>query len=222
MAYLPHCQVTVKGTFGNSPLVDTEIWNTGYQISDFNFQRLPSLVQVTQMATAYSDFHASNLSAHYNNSYFKELLVSAIGPAGEVLKNPDGSYAQVRYTLPLATPGAETSPYRPFQVACVVTLVTPRAGAAGRGRCYLPPVANALDANGQMNLAQCQNRANAFRTMLQAVNTALATGTYTGEVVVASSSGTNSKVTSVKTGTVLDTQRRRRNQLQEFYAGASV
>jgi hypothetical protein len=207
---------------GNSFLVPAEIFSYGFQIGDTNFQNLPSQQQADNIKGQISDFHMSALTGLQSNAIFTRLVISAIDSLGNVRKNPDGSYMQRVSTVTPPTAGNGTSTQRPFQVASVVTLMTPRAGAAGRGRFYLPLPVDAIDANGQVSSVVTQNRANAAAQLMVNVNFSLSTGTYQGVVVVASSGGFNSTVTAVKVGSVLDTQRRRRNALVESYSTALV
>lgn len=221
MAYLPHCQVIIKGVLGTSALTPFETWQTGHQISDTNFADLPSQAQVDAISSDWGTaVHASSMNLS-DAVIYTGLQVVAIAADGKWRKNPDGSYMQRSSTSGAPFTGA-VAEYRDFPVSSVASLFTTRAGAHGRGRMYWPLPVEPVFADGHVSDAACANRALAVATTMTAINTILASGSYLGEVVVASRAGYLSKVTNVRVGNVHDTQRRRRNGLSETYSVHAV
>ncbi len=222
MAYLPHVRVHIQGVIGANPLAPAEIWGTGFQLSMFEVGGLPSQSQVDGISAAYIAYHSSGDSGIQSNCYYKRCLVSAVDTLGNVKKDPaTGAYSQ-RESVTAPVAGAGGGLNRPFQISSVVTLVTPRAGASGRGRMYTPMPVDGLSADGQASASQTLARAQKMAAFLAQVNSIMEVGPPTGYVAVASSAGFLSEVTSVRVGSVLDTQRRRRNALVEAYQTATV
>lgn len=222
MAYLPHCRVIIQGVLGTSSAAPSESFQTGFQISDTNFADLPSQTQVDNIASLFrtqwaaSDFNLSS------NAWLTAFTVVAIDSAGKWRKNPDGSFMKRVATLSPASTGGYATATREYPTSSVVSLMTVRAGAHGRGRMYLPLPAEAPDITGHVTAATCTNRATAMATFFHNANTQLATGAYMGVVVVASKAGFLTPVTKVRVGDVHDVQRRRRDHLTETYQVATV
>lgn len=130
---------------------------------------------------------------------------------GLVERNADGGYVQGDDDTQV--PGTATSFVRyPLQTACVVSLVTPRAGASGKGRCFLPFTSHALSSDYRLTTTNQGAIAAQFKAFLDSI----AAG-FTTRPVVASSKGFRSPVTAIRVGRTLDTQRSRRTDLLEGY-----
>ena len=107
----------------------------------------------------------------------------------------------------VGTSAAETLP---FQCTPVVSLRTATLSRAGRGRFYAPSLAVDQIAGGRLLIAARDTLADAALELVQGLTAA------GGNVVIYHrSSGTTTPVTSLNVGDVIDTQRRRRNQLEE-------
>ena len=107
----------------------------------------------------------------------------------------------------VGTSAAETLP---FQCAPVVSLRTATLSRAGRGRFYAPSLAVDQVDGGRLLIAARDTLADAALELVQGV-----TGGGGNVVIYHRSSGTTTPVTSLDVGDVIDTQRRRRNQLVE-------
>jgi hypothetical protein len=119
--------------------------------------------------------------------------------------------------------GTSTATKTP-QDAMVLSLRTSTPGARGRGRMYWPAVGAALNATFQLTTPTPADAAAGAKVLLQAINTAM-DGVYISQasalrVALSVRSGTDHvcrDVTSIQVGSVLDTQRRRRDVLPETY-----
>jgi hypothetical protein len=122
----------------------------------------------------------------------------------------------------------------PNQAALAVTLLTARAGRTGKGRIYLPClnyVGVGAFAGGQITQAVINLLAPKIKTLLDGINTDLAAN-FGSALKLAVQSPTSAKkvfddnsladyngavITGFKIGSVIDTQRRRRQSIAESY-----
>lgn len=111
------------------------------------------------------------------------------------------------------------------QDALVLSLRTATPGARGRGRMYWPALGASLNGSFQITSPSSAGAAAGAKTLLQAINTAI-DGVYSDAAsalrgALSVRSGTDHvcrNVTSIQVGSILDTQRRRRDILPEAYA----
>lgn len=174
----------------------------------------------------------ADLTAHYNQPYFHTGLKLNYVKANKIA--PNGRYASstVSHTRFFAdVPGAGTQSH-PAQVACVVTLMTGASrGLANKGRMYMPGLALGAfavsPADGRINVQDRDAFANHCKVFLNNLNNFPGvdgtTQSSTLDVHVVSKGGLGGpgiarKVTGVRVGRVLDTQRRRREDLAEDYS----
>lgn len=130
---------------------------------------------------------------------------------------------------PAAAPGTFGTLYLPNQAAVVVTLITTKPGRTGKGRIYLPLLGLSLGTTGRISSTTVTNVANAARTLVQGINTGVATALTGGapipKVAVQSQvagSGATAMVTGLRVGDIVDTQRRRRDSVAETYTSVTV
>lgn len=143
-----------------------------------------------------------------------------VGPSGKAIPNPDqtqGSPILLTYTGTLPHGGGTSFPL-PVQNSVVASHRTNQLGRKGRGRMYLPTMAaDGIDAGGKLTGGR--------QTAVLAAQVALISGLYY------SGSGTNlwnvrpivtgkpysryGVISDVQVGNVIDTQRRRRDRLEE-------
>lgn len=210
-------RVTMFGTmFGGS-----EEWSTGFFVGSMTGD---SAVPVQAGADAVRDawgtlFGTPNMGIA---SAFQAtgVKLARLGTDGKTeLDNVVNSYFST------AVSGAGGGSPFPPQVSLVATLVAESGkGLGGKGRMYLPGVKHGIDGGGRMGTTEAGYVSLALKTFLDTVNSSFDVG---GTVINASAGRSatspnpvlplNRTVTSVKVGTVYDTQRRRRNGLAEQY-----
>jgi hypothetical protein len=129
--------------------------------------------------------------------------------------------------LPAALTGTTVASKTP-QDAMVLSLRTSTPGARGRGRMYWPALGAGLSSSFQLTSPTSAAVVGEAKIWLQAINTAM-DNVYIGQasalrVALSVRSGTDHvcrDVTSIQVGSVLDTQRRRRDALPESYVSAT-
>jgi hypothetical protein len=141
----------------------------------------------------------------------------------------DGTWqgAEAAYEVTGSWPGGAVNngsemPHAP-QVALAVTLRTASNTPRTRGRFFLPaPAWGSLSADGLVAEVQAGSTAGSVVQLIQALNNQPGFDQGDDRVIVASTFGANTPVTSVSVGRVLDTIRSRRNALREAYVSAVV
>lgn len=140
-----------------------------------------------------------------------------------------GEYYGTAGTLLVVSEHVFTSPVTtgtgnglPPQCAVVTSLLTGIVGRRTRGRLYWPLLGVGTTApDGRLDPSVASSIATQTAAWLQAVE-----GAWTPEsirsCVVSKASGTDTAVTSVRVGDVIDTQRRRRNKEIENYSSAPL
>jgi hypothetical protein len=213
MPYVPHVRVTMSGTLGSA--TDGEAFACGFQFGGEGLDAvvaLPVPAQLDAVSAACQLWFSRATSSIWNTAKLTQVKFAVIGA--------DGRYAGDPYISTFLTvSGASSSNTHPFQVSRVITLDSARRGPTGRGRFYSPVPTGSVDADGTQQGAVALEAAGSARTMLNDVNAAL---TGAARVVVASSKGYNSTVTSVRVGRVLDTVRSRRTSLSEGYTADQI
>jgi hypothetical protein len=161
-------------------------------------------------------FHAAPAALVSGRAVLETVKFAAIGP--------DGKYTEDPVIVDVAdTPGGggtfnATLP----QAALVMSLGTARRGRSGRGRFYLPmPSVNFLD-DLRLSVAQQDAAEAALAAHILNLGNQPGVDVLNLQVMVASTKGFLSPVTSVRVGRVVDTMRSRRRSLDEAYGAATV
>lgn len=143
--------------------------------------------------------------------------------------NVSGHYidemTHLREFAPVA--GGASDVHYPNQICIVITLTTAASrGLAHMGRIFAPlPVAAVQDTDGLISTASVGSIIGAYKTFIEALSDVpgLDTSGTPGVCVMSKvGAGMTRRVNGIKVGRVLDTQRRRRNALEENYAIATI
>jgi len=198
---------------------DGDFVNGGLTAENWSYGLRTSSIPVQSVAGDMAE--ASALATHWFNTLggvqppqvvLKKVTVVGIDAAGKWQKNPDGSFQKGEWQGAIAGLSPQDSQH-PLQTAVAITLLTARAGSTGKGRIFLPYSQGALEPDGRL----AQAKALAIGTELKDLVNLINASAYLPNVVVASSKGYTSEVTSVKCGRVVDTLRsRRRSQVEQY------
>lgn len=215
MAYI---RTILKGSIGA-----VEVWSIGINWGIFGLAPdVPDQAEVDGLNAAIrpqllTAAIPTNIKTLWSSSVqIDTLRVEKRGEAEQILS--------ISETL-LATPGvgSGTATKTP-QDSLVVSLRSNTPGPSGRGRIYMPALAASLSAAFQLTGPTPANVAADTKTWLKAIGTAM-NGYYASisspkTVVLSVRSVKNhvsQDVTSLQVGSILDTQRRRRDALPETY-----
>ena len=156
----------------------------------------------------------------------RSMKLSPIDTLGHVIPAPPystGTPCLLTWTgaYPVGISGGELLP---LQIACVASHRTAQTGRAGRGRMFLPGyTASALNGHAKTSTASATGAATAQADLLSALSVS-GVGIDAPHVRPIVTGGNYTKygvINTVRVGTVLDTQRRRRRSLTEVYENAS-
>jgi hypothetical protein len=217
--YSPHLRVQCAGVFGPAGSA-WEIFSYGFSIGQASGQG-PAVggTVLADLCDDVQEFHAG-AGAHIANA----ARLTSIKVA---LVNPDGSWngAQAAYERSCDVPGGINvgascpAPQSALAVTLRSNVNTPRT----RGRFFLPMVAlNPSVTDGLIAEQAATEVASAVESLITNVNNQPGFDQNGDQVIVASTFGTNSVVTSVSVGRVIDTIRSRRNALQESYVSRPI
>lgn len=223
MAYAnAHVKVTAFGTM----LGGVEEWSTGFRMGQEdsgggNFG-IPEGFPAAAAAAWQTFFSGANTGIH-NQYKCNGLKFAIILPDG---KTDLSNVVTHSYATPIA--GGFGGTLFPPQISLVATLLAASpVGLGAKGRMYLPGVCHAMNNNGQISVTEGQNVANGLRTFLDACESAASSPGYIinaskGRPGVPFTAPVHRRVTSVRVGSVYDTQRRRRNGIAETYWSAAL
>lgn len=224
MAYIAaHVLYTFSGT-----LPGGEEWSIGMRTGTYT----PDLDELQAEATYFADCFAVLSNASRGLGTYNPLTWTFTTCTARLV-GADGKTETVATGVPNGNVvGSASTPACPNQTACVVSLLTNRAGRSFRGRVYLPFLnPGSLTATGRLQAIARVDADNFVNTMVQLINggatpvgvTAPTPLTH-GRVSIQSQTSNQAAppVTATKTGDVLDTQRRRRDKLIESYVQLAV
>jgi hypothetical protein len=152
-------------------------------------------------------------------------LLSVTGARVEVRDDSNDSLIGIATAARSSALPGTNSPVMPPQCASVYSLRTNTPGASGRGRLYWPTVGVQLDGTGRIDATTRTAYTTAMKAYLAAIQAALATAfpTIGFDLAVRSkTTHTTPHVTRMQLGSVVDTQRRRRDKLTEAYTTVTI
>lgn len=198
-----------------------EVWSSGLSFADVT---LPVDGGIIEDFAQLSDW-AQAVFTQFQEPNYQELYkaISASGTVERVRAEArDGSsLLQAAESSGTAYTGTSVA-NQPAQVARVISLRTGRPGRSYRGRMYWPsltavivPGTGKLDPTNQ--LATLNNAIKMIKMVRDQANTIVGAGSDIQPVIYSSTLDLVTPVTKVQVGDVLDTQRRRRDRLQESY-----
>lgn len=219
---MAYWRVIVKGSLGS-----VEKWSTSTAygivgIAPDTADQATTDAMATAIRTATT---SSNVTAQLLGLLSSQGNIEAIRVEKRAEDETVLNVAEQLLTTPLAGTGTAT---KTPQDAVVLSLRTSTPGAKGRGRMYWPAIANTLSTSFQLTTPAPATVAAGAKTWLQAINSAM-DGVYIAassalRVALSVRSVTDHvcrDVTSIQVGSVLDTQRRRRDALPESYANVT-
>lgn len=192
-----------------------EEWSTGLRIDGTT---MPTDAQMTSLDSAFAVLIATSALATSNAVRYLGVKVSP--------QDADGLYGagtakeKIRSTVQVGNSANTGLPQS--TVVATLTTATPR-GPANEGRMYLPATSNTAGVDGRMLSATAVSINSAVVTFINSVN-AIGIGQVSvfSKGTPLSPGGAKRPVTGVRTGRVIDTQRRRRNRITELYVSAAV
>lgn len=197
------CGLRVANTEGIGGAPDTEGWDMQALLDHYTEKTKEWFIRGTSMISsnaslAYVKFNRIGLNGRYQDEESHENVFAPV----------QGANAGSRMY--------------PNQVACVITLTTAvNRGPANKGRFYSPLPSVAVDQTGVIGLVDAQNIAISAKTFIEALSDVPGIDVVSdpGVVVMSRKLGNpyTRRVSGVKVGRVLDTQRRRRRSIPEAY-----
>lgn len=229
---MPYAHNIKRVTISGTSFLGAEQWSTGFYIGAVNADvSNPTQAFADAVRTAWTTFFTSAGAGIGNLWKTDQIKVAQVGTDGKT--HPD-NVLYAPYGTAITGPTAGT--VYPAQISLVASLENSGArGLAAKGRMYLPGVTHVVQSNGQISTANVTSTVTALKAFIDAVNAAAPTGEKVilasqgrrtknpdGTYSVVPGTSVNSVVNRVRVGSVLDTQRRRRNQLVEAYQSAAI
>lgn len=214
----------VHVTMSGAMLGGAEEWQTGFWVGQPDADAgVPTQLFTDAVRNAWVTFFtdpAVNISSSYS---FTQVKAARVNEAGKY----DGTDTAISFPANAVNGPGAGSPLPP-QIALVATLIAGSGkGLAGKGRMYLPGIKETVDGGGRLSAAYSQGVATKLAAFFNTIN---ASFDIPGQVINASKgrsklAGIGARsvpVNGVRVGDVYDTQRRRRNSLNETYKTAVV
>lgn len=219
MPVVPHALLTFSGVFG-TPGAPLEEWVVGMRFTR-PLGATPTVYAAE--ATRARDLWALHIApAQPTNQHLTRTRVASVGSDGRIVVGPAGEFLQGDNVASVAGGSANSNP-QPFSTALVVSLQSVRAGATGKGRVFTPFPAIPIGLNGRCDPTHIDSILGRWQAFVRALATVTSDSDPNtpdvglGPLLVVSSRGYASPVTSLKCGTVPDTMRSRRGRLAEAY-----
>lgn len=217
---MPYPVTLTRLSFGGTMCGGNEIWSCSVHLGSgvgtptteeewFDFY-LPKSSAIKDAVEAFIENTGSRVPA---DVVMNQVKLAHIGTDGKYLHEP--------IDMEASASGTTNTPYLP-QGSLVNSLVSDKWKDPGKyNRFYLPTLAPNTSDLWRLSVAEQTAATAALQGFLQDINDVLAADTpaFTQYVVVASNTGTGSLMpaTKVRIGRIIDTQRRRRNDLVEQY-----
>ena len=223
-----HVYFTWGGTLGAG---GQEIWQNGLRLAPDNLgssAAFPTTTQANNLMTTLQAQWVNTSNGTGVSAYLKWIKFSRFDIHNELTNQP----LVVATTPPAGVAGPSTTNPHPFQCTVVATLWSGLSfGKANYGRLYLPDPRIVVQTDGQMG-GTLKPWIDWLGTWMKALETSAAAWPD-GEAPmhcyimhkggeISSDPGTSKRITQVKMGSVMDTQRRRRNNLRETYTLATT
>jgi len=212
MAYAPHVRVQFGGTITNAG-EPNEVWScsvnvtpaSGFQILAYMDEMAPELLAWFRSVNSHC---ASNASLDY-------LKVNAIGPDGKYV---DPTTTNVHdYSAPNS--GGEP-PIWPSILTVVTSWRTElQRGPGSRGRIYLPNWTHGSASTIVLSVTDQENYLNAGLALLDVIANTPG-GHHAVPVIASNVNATNTPITRVEVGNIVDVQRRRKDAYTEVYVAS--
>jgi hypothetical protein len=219
--YGPHLRVQVSGVLGPAGSA-WEIFSWGFAIGGGSggLQVAENaLSDVCDDVISYWQDPAALVSVF---ARITSIKIADVQPDGK-WRNGVATYERTSPGIPGGSQGAGGTLTHAPQVALAVTLRTAINSPRTRGRFFLPlPTATVPGGSGLMDSGQATGVAERTATLFTQVNNQPGFDNNGNVVVVASTFGAITPVTSVSVGRVLDTITSRRNALKESYVDKPV
>lgn len=201
----------IRWTFGGQ-LVTGQRWSIGIA-SDGPAAFSPPLDLTTQCNSMFTQFNTqfwSAASSPYKSQVGAQASldrVQAYMYIGNVTNAVAAGVSNVA-----AVPGTGSTVAHPPQIALVFSLKTGFPGRSARGRAYLPNLESPVGTDGRV-AQNLQTFCTNFANFLAGMRTVSVAGTACTPFVYSNTLQTGNAITSVSVDDVLDTQRRRRDQV---------
>lgn len=219
-------KVTIFGTdFGSAEEWSTSFWLGNTTPGDVG--QSPTQAQVDGIAGLWETFFKSTTAGFSARWQTLGVKVALTGNDGKT----QADAVVYSYYGTAISGGTTTALHYPPQCSLVATLTTAKPrGYGSKGRMYLPGIGWELAADGRISATNVNNTATAMKTFLDGVNALPPVNGETVKLVLQSAerlttpahAAVMTPITGVRIGNVYDTQRRRRNQLQEIYTAKAV
>jgi hypothetical protein len=204
-------RVTIQGT-----ALGGESWsiNPVYSFGDFD-QPTPTQEAMAAAAQAVADVTPGT---NLRNILSTALTLTGARLEARMMSGGLAAIGEATRTVPIA--GA-TGPSKPYQTSLVFSLRTALPGGRGRGRLYWPALGATMTSTSlRWEATQQTNVTDEMAQYLEAIGIAMETPlghANSGLVVWSRASAARAVVTSISSGDVFDTQRRRRDRAVESY-----
>lgn len=213
MARNPHQLVTLSGTFG---AVSTPVENWSYSLAFAPYEGF-DVDTAPGYAESIADAWATTLGTVMKPSqHLTKVRIAKHVLGGNVGRTLDGGYTQGDWVGDKPGSSGGSALYPP-QVCLVASLVTPRAGASGKGRIFLPAPPVGLDASYRIDATDAASVATKLASFINSCQAIV-----DGASIVSSTKGFDSPVIGIRVGRVLDTHRSRRTDMAEEYQSVDL